>query len=93
MRRHVVPAFLDFDYRANALREEINDAWEETVKETHRANREQLIAGLREQYAAQNIERTIADFVEVGPLVSSVILPGAYGCMRARGTNTQSCHP
>lgn len=73
MRRHVVPAFLDFDYRANALRQEINDTWEESVKENHRASREQLIAGLGEQYGTRNLERTVADFVAVGPLVSSVI--------------------
>jgi len=73
MRRHVVPAFLDFDYRANALRQEINPAWEEKVRELHVANREQLIAGLKEQYGATNIEQKVADFTAAGPLVSSVI--------------------
>lgn len=73
MRRHVVPAFLDFDYRANALREEINDGWEESVKDAHRASRAQLMAGLGEQYGTRDLERMVADFVAVGPLVSSVV--------------------
>jgi hypothetical protein len=40
MRRHVVPAFLDFDYRANGLRLEINESWEQSVKDAHQASRE-----------------------------------------------------
>jgi hypothetical protein len=73
MRRHVVPAFLDFDYRANALREEINENWEEAVKEAHRASRAQLRESLGEQYGTRDLERKVADFIAVGPLISSVI--------------------
>jgi hypothetical protein len=60
MRRHVVLAFLDFDYRANALRQEINPAWEEKVRELHVANRKQLMAGLKEQYGGASIEQKVA---------------------------------
>jgi hypothetical protein len=73
MRRHVVPAILDFDYRANALRQEINPACEAEVRELHIANREQLIAGLKQQYGETNIEQKVADFTAAGPLVPSVI--------------------
>lgn len=73
MRRHVVPAFLDFDYRANILREEISDAWDDAVKETHRVSRAQLISGLQEQYGVRDTDRMVADFIAAGPLVSSVI--------------------
>jgi hypothetical protein len=73
MRRHVVPAFLDFDYRANALRLEINPAWEEKVRELHRENGEQLIAGLKEEYGGAKLEQKVADFAAAGPFVSSLV--------------------
>ena len=72
MRRHVVPAFLDFDYRANSFHP-INDAWEEEVKEMHRRSQAQLRAGLGEEYGTRDLERKVGDFIAIGALPSSII--------------------
>jgi hypothetical protein len=72
MRRHVVPAFLDFDYRANSFRP-INDAWEEEVKEMHRRSQAQLRSGLGEEYGTRDLERKVGDFIAIGALPSSII--------------------
>jgi hypothetical protein len=73
LRRHVVPGFLDFDYRANALTSPIGDNWNEEVKETHRQSRAQLIEGLGKQFGVADLERKAEDFSAIGPLPSSII--------------------
>jgi hypothetical protein len=73
LRRHVVPGFLDFDYRANALKIPIGENWDEEVKETHRRSRALIIEGLGRQFGVADIERKVEDFSAIGSLPSSII--------------------
>ena len=73
MKRHAVPPFLDFDYRANALKSTIRQDWREEVKETHRQSRAQIIEGLGRQFGVTDLERKAEDFSAIGPLPSSII--------------------
>jgi hypothetical protein len=73
LRRHVVPGFLDFDYRANALKIPISENWDEEVKESRRLSRAQILAGLERQFGAADLERKAEDFSAIGPLPSSII--------------------
>lgn len=73
MRRHVAAAFLDFDYRANSLSAAIDDAWDETVKDLHRASRQQIISSIEDEYGSRGLDQKIQDFTAIGPSVSSII--------------------
>ena len=73
MRRHAVPTFLDFDYRANLLMSPIGEDWDEGVKETHRRSGAQVVEGLGKQFGVADLDRKVDDFSAIGPLPSSII--------------------
>lgn len=73
MRRHVAPAFVDFDYRANTLRLPIEESWEESVKAQHRAAREAIAKGLAEEFGSAYIDKKIENFVAIGASPASII--------------------
>jgi hypothetical protein len=73
LRRHAVPLFLDFDYRANLLASAIGENWSEEVKESHRQSRAQVIEGIGQQFGITELERKVDDFTAIGPLPSSAI--------------------
>jgi hypothetical protein len=73
LRRHAVPTFLDFDYRANLLMSPIGENWDEGVKETHRQSRTQVVEGLGKQFGGVDLERKVDDFSAIGSLPSSIV--------------------
>jgi hypothetical protein len=67
MKRHVVPAFLDFDYRANSMGMVINESWDEKVKAQHRENRARDTELLAREFGQTGIEQKAADFIVTSP--------------------------
>lgn len=64
---------VDFDTRATLLGMTIEEHWEETVKQMHRASREQIRAGLVFQFGAEGSQRKLDDFMALGPAPFSVL--------------------
>ncbi len=56
----------DIDTRATILTEEIQDAWEEAVKETHRAAKQQLNEQLLKEYGSDASDVKLRNFVDLG---------------------------
>lgn len=62
----------DFDTRVRSL-DPISDEWEEQVKVQHNANREQTLAGLRDEYGSRGFDQKLQNFVDLGAKPFSVI--------------------
>lgn len=71
MKRYRLLGF-DFDTRLRAL-DPIQDHWEETVKELHRANREGMLQGFRREHGEARFEEKLQNFVDLGVKPFSVI--------------------
>jgi hypothetical protein len=64
---------MDFDFRANLLKTDIDPNWEEHVKVLNRRNQMNVVAGLVNEYGSLGFDEKIDNFVEFGPLPFSVI--------------------
>lgn len=72
MKRYRVMS-IDFDSRPSILRLEIKDAWEEEVKKLHRANKEQVIQSLIDQYGVLRNDVKLGNFLDLGDKPFSII--------------------
>jgi hypothetical protein len=72
MKRYKV-LFFDFDSRPTLLKQEIEDAWEETVKNLHKTNKQQMIQGLIEQFGVLRKNLKITNFTELGDKPVSIV--------------------
>lgn len=63
----------DFDTRAVLLREEINDSWEENVKELHRSNQKSIRAELAFEFGQATIDQKIRNFIDLDTKPFSII--------------------
>ncbi|MGF1472936.1 MAG: hypothetical protein ACFB50_14505 [Rubrobacteraceae bacterium] len=63
----------DFDTRANILKLEIEDHWEDHIKEMWRNNKEGIKRGLLLQYGFENADEKLKNFVDLGPKPFSVL--------------------
>lgn len=72
MKRYRIFCF-DFDSRATHLSLEIQESWDEIVKEQHRKNREITKQGLIFEYGKHHIDQKIKNFLELGSKPFSII--------------------
>ena len=63
----------DFDTRANVLNLEIEDQWEDQIKEQWRNAKEKIKRGLLLQYGFEDADAKLRDFVDLGPKPVSVV--------------------
>jgi hypothetical protein len=63
----------DFDFTANSLDFEINDEWDEKVKEGHRQHHERLIERLTHQYGEWGLEEKIDNLRSFGAKPCSIV--------------------
>lgn len=71
-RRYLSWTF-DFDTRALLLKEEIQEQWEEQVKELHKENRKRLRAGLAFEFGEAVLDQKIQNFMDIDTKPFSVI--------------------
>lgn len=71
MKRYLVYP-LDFDSRALLLATEIQDDWEDQIKEQWRQNKEKVENEIRSQYGDVNLDRKIIDFADFGRVPFSI---------------------
>jgi hypothetical protein len=64
---------VDFDSRAALLAMEIREEWEEKVKDGHRASKDQILAGLKEEYGTWAFEAKVQNFTDIGSKPWSVL--------------------
>jgi hypothetical protein len=64
---------LDFDFTANWLDLDIDESWDEDVKQLHRQNREKIVEELIHMYGDWGIEQTIENLRTIGAQPFSVI--------------------
>lgn len=90
MRRHIVsvPA-ITFDTRARILTDEIQEGWDEKVKEMHRKNYANLIAALSVELGPVDFYRKIEDFKAIGSLPFSIVSYHNEFLNQARGSFVQ----
>src|SRR5713226_6381401 len=72
MKRFRIFGF-DFDARVHSLTLEIQDHWEEHVKESHRRNREQTERGLVWEFGEASAEQKRQNFIDLGPKPLSIL--------------------
>lgn len=72
MKRYRVLSF-DFDARVHALTLDVQDHWEDSVKESHRASREQTERGLIRQFGEEAAERKRQNFIDLGAKPLSIL--------------------
>jgi hypothetical protein len=63
----------DFDSRASILSHEIQEHWEDGVKALHRANKEQVLAGLKHEFGPWQFDLKLQNFLDLGPKRFSII--------------------
>jgi hypothetical protein len=63
----------DFDSRANSLKMEILDSWEENVKKSHKESNDQIIKSLIYEYGEQDTSVKVQNFIDLGIKSISVI--------------------
>jgi hypothetical protein len=73
--RRYLPIAISFDTRAWILETEIEDSWEESVKEQWQQNRRALREHLIHQYGAERYDRKVRDFADLGRAPWTVIAP------------------
>lgn len=72
MKRYLVYPF-DFDTRAEMLKTEIKESWEDDVKALWRSNRENLEARLRQELGEYNFEIKLRNFTDCGSAPFSIV--------------------
>jgi len=72
MRRFRVLSF-DFDARVHSLTQEIQEHWEERVKEQHKQNRENIERGLVSEFGELAADGKRQNFIDLGPKPLSVL--------------------
>src|ERR671923_1351304 len=72
MKRFRVFQF-DFDTRVRTLTDEIQEHWEERVKEQHRRNQEQTVQELIQQFGAYAADRKRQNFIDLGTKPFSIL--------------------
>jgi hypothetical protein len=72
MKRFRVLGF-DFDVRVHSLTQEIQDHWEDRVKESHRLSREHVERGLIAEFGEIAAQQKKHNFIEIGPKPLSVL--------------------
>jgi len=72
MKRYLVYPF-DFDTRAELLRTEIQDSWEEKIKAQWRTNRESLEASLRKELGDHNFDMKLKNVRDCGSAPFSIV--------------------
>lgn len=73
--RRYLPVTFTFDTRAWMLGEEIQDNWDEAVKEQWRSNKQLLREQILHEYGVLSYDRKLADFTELGKAPWSVLAP------------------
>lgn len=73
MKRYRVLPFFDFDMRVRMLVDPIQDHWEDAVEEMHKANRNETIASLREEFGERNSDFKIQNFIDLEAKPISVL--------------------
>lgn len=64
-RRYRVMSF-SFDLRSRSMDLEIEDHWDEEIKEQHRENHRKLIAGFAAEFGAEGLDAKLANFRSLG---------------------------
>lgn len=65
---------LNFDFNTRAMSfDTIEEHWEESVKELHRRNRENTIAGLKHEFGERNFQQKVENFKAIGTKPFSVV--------------------
>src|ERR1017187_3740378 len=72
MKRFRIFGF-DFDTRVHMLTREIQDHWDEQVKEQHKQNREQIERGLVWQFGESAADQKRQNFTDLGPKPLSIL--------------------
>lgn len=72
MKRFRIFGF-DFDTRVHSLTSEIQDHWEEHVKELHRRNREQTEIEIVWEFGEASAEQKRQNFIDLGPKPVSIL--------------------
>ena len=72
MKRYAVLGY-DLDVRAGWLDIEIQEEWEERVKESHRIAQQQIREGLVAEYGSFRAEEKLGNFRDLGPMAVSII--------------------
>src|SRR5688500_4803107 len=72
MKRYRVLS-VDFDSRAAILAREISDTWDEDVKARERANRDNILQGLAQEYGPLAFDQKVQNFIELGSKAFSVL--------------------
>jgi hypothetical protein len=52
---------------------EIRDEWEEKVKEGHRASKQQILNGIRDQYGVLGFDAKVQNFIDIGSKPWSIL--------------------
>jgi hypothetical protein len=72
MKRYRVLSF-DFDLRVHSLTQEIQDHWEDRVKELHKENRDKTERGLVCEFGELAAEAKRQNFIDLGPKPFSIL--------------------
>lgn len=64
---------MDFDTRASVLSQEIDDTWEESVKQLWRENRQRLQQELQAEFGPHNFSDKLQNFLDLGAAPFSVL--------------------
>src|SRR5688500_18835270 len=72
MKRYRVLGF-DFDTRVHSLTQEIQEHWEDRVKELHKENREKTERGLIHEFGELAAEPKRQNFIDLGPKPLSIL--------------------
>jgi len=63
----------DFDARPNQLNMEIEEGWDEKIKQHHINNKNSMIELLKHEYGTLHIEKKIANFADFGAIPYSIL--------------------
>jgi hypothetical protein len=72
MKRYRVVRF-DFDTRAHILTEVIQDHWEEHIKDMHRTNKRNIVAGLAVEFGEAGFDQKVQNFIDIGTKPFSIV--------------------
>jgi hypothetical protein len=72
MRRYRLLA-MSFDTRAEILKTEIKDEWEDKVRDQWIENKQQIKEGVKQEHGTVDIEQKLSDFIDIGRGPFSVI--------------------
>jgi hypothetical protein len=72
VKRYRILSF-DFDCRVHLLTQVIHDQWEDHVKEMHRTNKQNFLAGLAAAFGQMDFEQKVQNFVDMGAKPMSIV--------------------